>query len=258
MRLINHALIHWIDFLVTMTQKELNVRYKNTVAGFLWVFVNPILQMLVIGLVFQHFVPQNEDNYFLFLFAGLLPWNFFSMTIAKTTPAFFFERNLIQKAKFPREIIVLSIIFSNYFNFLLSISILAVIAVLFFGTTFVSLLLLLPATAWLFLLVIGLSLLTASLNVRFRDMQFFVQATLPLWFYATPIVYSASFLPEPLQQVLMINPVYWVINSYQRVFVQHASPFSPTHLLSMFTGFIIIVIGLIVYQRTQKNFDDWL
>lgn len=249
---------HWLDFLVTLTQKELKARYKHTVAGFLWSFVNPVLQMLVIGLVFQHFIPHASNNYFLFLFAGLLPWNFFSSTLAKTTPAFFFERYLIQKAKFPKEIIVLSIVLSNFVNFLVSSGILAIAAVIVFGVPTLSLLFLIPTTLWLLLLAVGVSLLTASLNVRYRDVQFFVQAALPLWFYATPIVYSLDFVPQSLRRILVFNPLYWVVDSYHRVMIDGVSPFSALHIQSFSIGLGIVLLGWIVYQHMHKNFDDWL
>jgi len=86
---------HWLDFLIAMTEKEIKARYKHAVLGFLWVIINPLLQMLIIGFVFQFFIPVKVDNYFLFLFAGLLPWNFFSMSLSKTTPSIVYERSLI-------------------------------------------------------------------------------------------------------------------------------------------------------------------
>ena len=89
----------WLDFLLAMAEKEIKARYKHAVLGFLWIVLNPLLQMLVIGFIFQFFVPVKVENYFLFLFSGLLPWNFFSMSLSKATPSIVYERSLIQKAK---------------------------------------------------------------------------------------------------------------------------------------------------------------
>src|SRR3990167_5732195 len=102
---------HFFDLLIGMTEKELRARYKNTLFGFLWMFINPLLQMLVIGFIFRLFIKEPIENYFLYLLVGLLVWNFFSLSLTKTTPSIVNERSLIKKAKFPREVIPLSIIF---------------------------------------------------------------------------------------------------------------------------------------------------
>ena len=90
----------FLELLVAMTQRELRSRYKNTVFGFLWVVINPILQMLVIGFVFKFFMKGSIDNYYYYLFIGLLVWNFFSLSLTKATPSIVWERNLIKKAKY--------------------------------------------------------------------------------------------------------------------------------------------------------------
>ena len=78
-----HKTRYWLDFLWVMTQKEIKARYKHATLGFLWIVINPLSQMAVMGFVFQFFVPVHVDNYFLFLFAGLLPWNFFAQSLTK-------------------------------------------------------------------------------------------------------------------------------------------------------------------------------
>lgn len=107
---------HFWELLWGMTDKELRARYKHTAFGFLWLLVNPLLQMAVIGFVFPLFVREPVTHYFFYLFAGLLAWNFFSMSLSKTAPSIIFERNLIKKAMFPRAVIPLSIILSNLVN----------------------------------------------------------------------------------------------------------------------------------------------
>lgn len=118
----------YFNFLWLMTEKEIKARYKNAFFGFLWILFNPLLQMIIMGIVFQNFIkiPTNSNNYFLFIFPGLLVWNFFSLSINKATSSLVWQRNLIQKAKFPRETIPISIILSNFFNFLISLVLLTI------------------------------------------------------------------------------------------------------------------------------------
>lgn len=260
---------HWIDFLWAMTQKEIKARYKHASLGFLWIVINPLLQMVVMGFVFQFFVPVRVDNYFLFLFAGLLPWNFFSQSLTKTTPAFFYERNLIKKANFPREAIVLSIILSNLFHFLVALGLLVVALVadkLFlegYGLTELVLYLgrmlwLLPALMLLVLFTVGLSLLTASLNVRFRDMNFIVQLAVLLWFYATPVIYALSLLPELLWPLFYLNPMTLVMELFHHALLNMPFTLLEFAWIPVLVIFYLFYIGLQVFGKENRNFDDWL
>jgi len=260
---------YWLDFLFVMTQKEIKARYKHAALGFLWIAINPLSQMAVMGFVFQFFVPVHVDNYFLFLFAGLLPWNFFAQSLTKTTPAFFYERNLIKKAKFPRETIVLSIILSNLFHFLVALGLLVAALIadkLFFEHySFLELvfyvgrmLWLVPAILLLLSFTVGLSLLTASLNVRFRDVNFIVQLAVMLWFYATPVVYALNLLPEWLWPIFYLNPMTFIIELFH-----HGLMGLPVTLLEfarvgLLVIFYIIYLGWRVFIKESKNFDDWL
>lgn len=260
---------YWWDFVWAFTLKEVKVRYKKAYLGFLWMIINPVLQMLMIGFVFQFFVEVRVENYFLFLFTGLLPWNFFSYSVVKNTSIVINERALIKKAKFPREAIVLSIVLSNLFHFLTAWAILVVILVgdkIFFEHySFIQmieymfrLLLSVPLVGWLFLITTGLSLLFSTLNVKYRDVNFVVQAIMPVWFYATPIVYTLDILPAHLNQYLYINPLTGLIELFH--FTLLNQPIQNIHLvgLNFLMSLIIFFIGWLFFQKESPFFDDWV
>ena len=260
---------HWLDFVRAMTSKEIKARYKKASFGFLWILINPLSQMLVMGVVFQHFVPVAVDNYFLFLFSGLLPWNFFSQSLAKATPAFFYERNLIKKAQFPREAIVLSIVLSNFVHFLISFLLLLLILLIhsllsglgswtFFANYLLNLASLIPVILLLLAFTSGLSLLTASLNVRFRDVNFMVQLALMLWFYATPIIYTLDLLPQPLRSILYLNPMTGVIELFHHAVLGSALTEPSLLYLALLIVVVICYLGWQVFRQASRNFDDWL
>ena len=117
---------HFFNLLWGMTDKEFRVRYKNTLFGFLWIVINPLLQMFVIGFIFRFFIKDPIPNYFLYLLTGLLVWNFFSLSISKTTPLIVNERTLIKKAKFPKEVLPLSVILSNFIHLLIAFALLII------------------------------------------------------------------------------------------------------------------------------------
>lgn len=259
---------YYLDFLLAMTEKEIKARYKFAVLGFLWIVLNPLLQMLVMGFVFQFFVPVKVDNYFLFLFTGLLPWNFFSMTVTKNTPMILNERALIQKAKFPREAIILSIVLSNLFHFVIALGLLILALIgdkVIEGYSVLQLLeyafrmlLILPLLFWLTLLTSGLSLLLAALNVKYRDINFMVQAVMPLWFYATPIVYTLQLLPRQLHPLFYLNPLTAIIEYFQLVLL-NLQPMS--YLFGFFStsiSILLVLLGWFYFKHESKFFDDWV
>jgi len=242
-----------------MTEKELKARYKNTFFGFLWIFVNPLFQMLVIGFIFRFFVKEPIEDYFLYLLVGLLIWNFFSLSLLKTTPSIVNERSLIKKAKFPREVIPLSIIFSNFIHLILAL-LLLLIPTLFIRTLdlmslpklFLGFILLLPFT-------IGISLFTSALNVRFRDINFFVQAILILWFYFTPIVYSINVIPRSVIWLWRINPLTSIVQLFQSAFIAAVPGPGPAMLLSnTVLNLIMVYLGIKLFFLESKYFDDWV
>lgn len=249
---------HFFELLYAMTEKELRARYKHTIFGFFWLVANPIMQMLVIGFVFTFFMKEPIKNYYYYLFTGLLVWNFFSLSLTKATPSIIFERSLIKKAAFPRSIIPLSIILSNLIH-LAAAQIFFVIPVLFLKTmTISSLLFIIVAYLLLVSFTVGISLLTCALNVRFRDVNFFVQAILIIWFYATPIVYSFSIIPYQLIWLWRLNPMTSILQLFQSAFIAFPPP-GPAMLITNITVIVVITaLGVIVFYKESKNFDDWV
>jgi ABC-type polysaccharide/polyol phosphate export permease len=249
---------HAVDLLVGMTNKELHVRYKYTIFGFFWLVANPLLQMLVIGFVFTFFIKEPLKHYYYFLFIGLLVWNFFSLSLSKTTPSIVFERALIKKAKFPHAVIPLSIIASNLVHFFAALM-LYMIPILFLHTlTPVGIILMCAAVFLLILFTSGLSLLTSALNVRYRDINFFVQALLIIWFYATPIIYNLSQIPRQLLWLWRFNPLTSILQLFQHAFLGMPLP-GPAMLVSNITVITIVcVLGIVVFTKESKYFDDWV
>ncbi|MCL4199895.1 ABC transporter permease [Patescibacteria group bacterium] len=255
--MINRASHFW-ELLWGMTERELRARYKNTVFGFIWLIANPVLQMLIIGFVFPLFIKGAVQNYNFYLLTGLLAWNFFSLSLSKTTPSIVNERSLIKKAFFPREVIPISMILSNFINYLAAF-VLFMIPIFFLNTlTPSSLIFFLIGLMLLVLFTVGASLLTSALNVRFRDINFFVQAVLIIWFYATPIIYSLSQIPRHYLWLWRFNPLTSCIQLMQHALVGSALPGPGMIAANTLVIGIILILGVYIFRKESKNFDDWL
>ncbi len=249
---------HFFELLWEMTEKELKARYKHTIFGFLWVVVNPLLQMLVIGFVFRLFIKEQIENYFVYLFSGLLVWNFFTLSLTKATPSIVFERALIKKSRFPHAVIPLSIVLSNLINLFIAFTLLMIPTVVGKQFLLVHLPNLVIALILLVSLTLGLCLLASALNVRFRDVNFFVQALLIIWFYATPIVYSIWVVPYDLMWLWRINPMTSVVQLFQYVFSAAPPPGIGMLVINSFITVVFVILGIVTFRRESKNFDDWI
>jgi ABC-2 type transport system permease protein len=255
---MNHDAQHFLELLWSMTEKELRARYKHTAFGFFWLVANPILQMIVIGFVFTFLLKQPVKNYYFFLFNGLLVWNFFSLSLSKATPSIVYERSLIKKSRFPHAVIPISIILSNFVHLLVAFT-LTLIPVFFLKTlTFVSVPLMLMSFVLLIMFTAGLCLLTSSLNVRFRDVNFFIQAILIIWFYVTPIVYALTMIPRSILWLWRFNPLISILQLLHMALLGLPGPGWGMLASNIAVILIITIIGIAVFQRESKYFDDWL
>jgi len=248
----------YLQLLSAMTTKDFKVRYKRALFGFLWVILNPLLQMMIIASVLIFIIKVTIENYPLFLFVGLLTWNFFSLSFLKATASIVHERTLIQKAKFARSVIPVSIILSNFLHLLASIFLL-LIWVLLFGELHLVRLALVPLVLlWLLLLTVGASLITSSYNVRFRDVSFFLEAGLKLLFYVTPILYPLSIIPKKLQIIFFLNPLTSIIQTLQYIFANQHLPDNNLLLSNILLSALLIILGIVIFRKKSPNFDDWI
>ncbi len=248
----------FVELLAAMTEKELRARYKYTIFGFFWLVVNPIIQMLVIGFVFNFFVKNPIDHYYAYLFIGLLAWNFFSVSLTKATPSVVFERALIKKSAFPRSVIPLSIVLSNCIHLLVALTLFVLCSLPFGFIQAVRVPTLALACVLILIFTSGLSLLTSALNVRYRDVNFFVQALLTVWFYATPIVYSFKNIPDHLVWLWRLNPMTAIIQLFQHAFIDINPPDVWMILSNVLSTALTIGVGIWTFQKQSNFFDDWL
>lgn len=258
MLIASKATKQYIQLLVAMTVKDFKARYKRALFGFLWVVINPLLQMIIIATIFSFFINVQVQNYPLFLFIGLLVWNFFSLSLTKATPSIVNERSLIQKAKFSRNVIPLSIVLSNFLHLLVSFILLA-IWVLLFGDLRLEHIILAPAILlWLLALTSGISLLTSSFNVRFRDVSFFLAAGLILLFYSTPILYPLTLIPQKFHVLFFFNPLTSIVQIMQYALAGYEFPDLNLLITNLIISSLLIIVGIISFRKKSLFFDDWV
>ena len=260
-------LARYRDLLFWLAAKEIKVRYKSPILGFLWTLLVPLLTSLILWLVFTYVVPMPAARYpfFLFLIVGTFPWNFFSLSLSSATMSVLESGALIKKTAFPRAVIPLSIVAANLFNFLLSLVVVIGI-ILVSGYPLSPWLWLLPVAVGLeVLLTTGVVLLVSGLQVRYRDVKYLTEIGLLFWFYLTPIFYPLDLVlrgPRILQGLYLLNPFVSIIELY-RFTLLGAAPGAPiSHMLTLgmaaAASLGVFVVGLLVFRRHEPAFADWV
>ena len=209
----------------SLVARELKARYRGSVLGFMWSFVNPLLLLLIYSFVFMVVMPGARgaalEPYPLFLFCGILPWTWFSSSVLEASTVLISGGNLIRKVLFPAEVLPIVTVLAGLVNFGLGLIIVAVFIVILGVQVAWSLLLWLPLiVAVQLMLTLGVALLVSVLTVHFRDLRDLLANLLQLWFFATPIIYAASELrnaPPLVRQVLALNPFTPLAVAYQEV-----------------------------------------
>lgn len=247
------------QMIFSLVRKELRGRYKGSVLGFLWTFINPLLQLLVYTFVFSIVLPTNVEKYYLYLFVGLVPWMFFSGSMTGGAACIVNQKDMVKKIYFPREVMPISYVASGFVNMLFCfIVIFAVIIVSGVGVNPVALLYLPIVMAVEFIMALGGAMLTSALTVYFRDLEYILGILTMAWMYFTPVVYSMEMVPEWIRPYFNINPMTPVINAYRAILYSKQPPELSTLIQGLVLGVIVLVIGSISFNKLQKGFAEEL
>lgn len=253
-------LLDYKELFFFFTWRDIKVKYKQTVMGFLWAILQPILLMLIftffIGRTFA--IPSDGIEYSVFVFSGLILWLIFSSGIANAGNSMVTNAQIIKKIYFPRLIIPISAILVAVFDFLMAF--IVFIPMLFFYNQPVDWL---EALLWwptgLLLTVIGTfgpGCLLAALNVKYRDFRYVIPFLVQVLLFVTPVIYPLSILTHKwLQYVVAINPMYAAITLF-RLPLTSVSPDPVLISISVVSGLVIFILGLSYFRRTEMFFAE--
>src|SRR5437762_1370428 len=217
------TLYRYRQLLAALTARDLKARYRGSILCFFWSLANPLLLLAVYTIVFTIFFPQQKiNNYPLFLFAGILPWTFFSAAVLEATNSISGNAGLIKKVMFPAEALPLVVVLSHLVHFALAIPVLLVaigIYVALGRATLSPLITLLPFLMLLqTIFVAGVAMMVSSASVLFRDLRDLITNLMQLGFFITPIIYLVDRIDSrPIRALLRLNPMTSFVVSYQDV-----------------------------------------
>jgi lipopolysaccharide transport system permease protein len=246
----------------SLVARELKARYRGSVLGFFWSFINPLLLLLIYSFVFTVVMPGTRppelEPYALFMFCGILPWTWFSSSLAESANVLIAGGNLIKKVMFPAEVLPIVTVLANMVHFFLGLPILAIFLIYYRAPLQFSELVWFPIVVLVQLvLTIGLALIVSALTVHFRDIKDLLSNLLTFWFFATPIIYPMSLAPAGARSFLNLNPFTHLAISYQELLF-YPGPFGHWKWLVALAAMSIglFLFGYFLFDRLRDSFAE--
>lgn len=252
-------LFSYREMIRSLVRKDLRGRYKSSVLGFLWTFINPLCQIIIYTVVFSHIFRMGIDRYYLFLTVVMIPWVFFSSSLSGGAMSIVNSKDLLTKIYFPREVLPISFVTSCFVNMLLSM-------IVVFGIIFVSgwgvawnAVFFLPIVMGIeYILCLGLTMVISACTVFFRDLEHIVSVLLMAWIYLTPVMYDIEYVPDSLKTIFYINPMTSIALAYRKILYYKSEPDLSTMASALAIGFAALLLGSLIFSRLQKKFVEEL
>lgn len=247
------------EMIFSLVKRDLKGRYKGSALGFLWTFLNPLLQLGVYTMVFSVIMRSGIKDYYLFLFVALIPWIFFSSSLIGGAGCILAQQDMIKKIYFPREVLPVSFVTSQFVNMVLSF--IVVFIVLFFSNHKWNLIALfyLPIVMLVeYVFALGVTMITSAVTVYLRDLEYILGIIVMAWQFLTPVMYAIEQVPDEIRWVFSLNPVTYVITSYRQILYYGQVPQLETLLSATVIGVVMLLVGWKVFFHLQKHFVEEL
>jgi lipopolysaccharide transport system permease protein len=246
------------ELLYFFSWKDLKVRYKQTAIGILWAILQPFITMIVFTIFFGNLagLPSDGVPYPIFVYTGLLFWQFFSGALAETSNSLISNQSIITKVYFPRLILPISSVVTKFIDFLIAASILVLMMFYYNYTPYLGGLLIIPLLLLItFMASTGLGFFLSALNVKYRDVRYALPFFIQILLFLTPVIYPASIAGK-YSWILALNPMTGVIQT-ARAAILGATEINWTLIgISALACFLMLVIGIIYFKKVERYFAD--
>ena len=247
------------EMIFSLVRRDLRGRYKGSVLGFLWTFINPLLQLGVYTLVFSNILRSGIEDYYLFLFVALVPWIFFSTSISGGSSCIWAQQDMVKKIYFPREVLPISFVTSQFVNMLLSL-VVVLVALLISGKGLnLEALLFLPIVMLVeYILALSMTMIFSAITVYLRDVEYLLGIVAMAWQFLTPVMYSLDQVPDNMKFAFNLNPMTPVIIAYRDILYYKKIPEISTLLHATLLGLGLLIIGWITFSKLKRHFAEEL
>lgn len=251
-----HELFAYRALIWSLVVRDLKARYRGSVLGFLWTFLNPLLLMATYTLVFSVYIRIEMEKYTAFLLTGLLPWIWFSSSLLMGATSVVEGGSLLKKVFFPPQVLPTVTVLANTVNFLLSLPFLFLFLLLFHVKVGWTSLALIPTMAVQLVFTLGLVLIVSALTVPYRDLAHLLSNLLTFWFFLSPIIYPATRVPEPFRFVIALNPLAALIIAYQDALFYNKPPSWEALGGTALVAAVVFLLGIRIFDRFKGSFAE--
>lgn len=250
----------WIyrDLLMTLAERDIKVRYKQTALGVIWVVLQPLIGAAIFTFVFGRVARMSSDGvpYLVFSFAGLLGWNAFNSTLTRASASVVENSRMVSKIYFPRLILPLSTIGSALIDFAVSAVVMVLLMLIYRVHPGWPLLLMPVFLLLLFVAATGVGLYTSALMVSYRDLQYALPPFMQFLLYASPVAYAASSVPASLRGIYYLNPLAALLEGFRWSILGTGQPQTAALVYSIAVVIAVFAIGLFSFKRMERKFAD--
>ena len=248
------------EMIASFVRRDLRGRYKGSVFGFLWTFINPLLQLLVYTVVFSNILKTGIDAYYLHLFVALIPWIFFSSSVLGGAVSILAQKDMVKKIYFPREVLPIFTVTTNFINMLLCF--IVVMAVVLFSGRIpdpIGLFCLIPVFAVEYILALGMAFFVSAITVYLRDMEHILGIVMMAWQYLTPVLYNLDSVTDPtVKFIFNLNPMTPIIAAYRDILYWCKIPDLTNLLWALALGIAVLIVGWFTFTRLKRRFAEEL
>jgi len=246
------------ELLFFLTWRDIKVRYKQTVLGAAWAVLQPLLTMVVFSIIFGYLagLPSDGIPYPIFTYTALLPWQLFAYALTQSSTSLVADQNLITKIYFPRLVIPISSVFAGLLDFVIAFLVL-IGMMIFYKIQITARIMVLPALVVLAVATaLSMGLWLSALNVKYRDIRYAMLFLTQLAFYATPIAYSSSIIPEKWRWLYSLNPMVGVVEGFRWALLGTTYTIGPMVLVSTVVVVVLLAGGLVYFKQMEDDFAD--
>jgi lipopolysaccharide transport system permease protein len=246
------------DLLFAWTGRNIRSRYQQSALGWLWAVIQPVAQTAIFTFIFTLFVPIDTGNipYSVFSYVSMVPWAFLASSLNDMAGSIVANMSLVTKIYFRREALPIAAMLARFMDFGIAAALLVILLLIFQIPIFPLGLLLLPVILLIqIMLIVGVGLAASAANVFYRDVQSLLALGIQIWFYASPIIYPITMVPENLRPFYFLNPMAGILQAYRDILLNGKLP--DTYLLtSMAVTMVVFLAGCWFFKRVEYLFAD--
>jgi lipopolysaccharide transport system permease protein len=246
------------SLIVLFAFNDVKLRYRKSILGFLWSFLEPLFMLSVLYFVFTNVIKSNIEHYSLYLLLGLIIWYMFSRATTMGQQSLLEKSGILQKIYFRREIIVISSCLTAFIMMAFEFAALSFFMIVFHFIPPMTIVLLPLLLINLFLLSVGISLFLSVLTVYFRDVRFIWQILLQAGFFITPIIYNLNMFPNDIKNILQLNPLVTILDTAHNLTLYNVLPTFTATLYMLSSTAIIFIVGYLVFRVKDKRLVEEL